>query len=436
MVATSADEYSQGPGSVVVEKIAITPLGQSEEFEISTGGWLEFSIHEDILDSIITGKIEIQDTQNLPQLLNLKGGEFISIVFRTPSLNSIFFSGNITKIGEGVSSPPYSRVYAIEFASSELISSTVQGDIRKIYKGPISETVKKILDEYLASTSLSTSLRRPKQCFIEGTFGPSNETFNITGWTPITAIRKLAAKALPANPSYRKPTFLFFERCDDGQAGGGFFFTSLGRLWSMGPVRRYNNQVKNLGMKGIDDYFSINWMVEGERPDLITNIKKGAFGRSLLMNDLVKRMTTKQDVDAIEDIMLNEENPLEGALMDFPEAKPVEFRVDSEQHHSDGSETYVTPHPEVLKLIRKDAMNRLLFNQVLTIGVSGDSERSIGEIVNLSIMSSESPSGGDPPEDKFLSGNYIITALAHIVNGKTDSYETVMELSKDSNIRG
>jgi hypothetical protein len=432
-MAPSADEYSQAPGSMLVEKIAIIPLGGSEEFEISTGGWLGFSIHEDILDSIITGTIEIQDTQNLPQLLNLKGGEFISIVFRAPGLNSIFFSGNITKIGEGVSSPPYARVYIIEFASSELISSTVQ-NIKQIYKGPCSDTVRKIFDNYLATTSLSTSLRRPKQCFIEGTFGPADEKINITGWTPITALRRLAAKALPANPAYRKPTFLFFERCDDGQGGGGFFFTSLGKLWSMPPVRTYNKQVKNLDMESIDDYFSINWLVEEEHPDLITNIKKGAFGRSLLMNDLVKRMTTTQDVNTIEEIMLNEENPLEGALMDFPEAMPVEFHVHAEQHHSDGKETYVVPHPEILKIVRKDAMNRLLFNQVVRIGVPGDSERTIGEIINLSIISSESPAHGDPPEDKFLSGKYIITALAHIVNGVTEKYETVMELSKDSNI--
>jgi hypothetical protein len=241
---------------------------------------------------------------------------------------------------------------------------------------------------------------------------------------------------LPDNSKYQKPTFLFFERCDDGKGGGGFFFSSLEKLWSNSPARTYNDQPKNLDRTSVDDYFSINWIEEQERPDLITNIKMGNFDRKILMNDLVKRITTEEIVNAQGGIRnLNDEDPIAGALIDFPEAEPVIFRAMSEQHYSDGQDTYTIPHPAVIKAQRMNAMNRLLSNQVVTIGVPGDSERAIGEIVKLSIMSKESPAFGEaPPEDKFLSGKYLVTALAHVIDGSTQDYETVLELSKDSNI--
>jgi hypothetical protein len=418
------EEKNDGPGNVTIEKISIVPLGSNKHFDLSTGSWLGLSIYEDILDSTITGKIAVQDTQNIPQLLNLRGGESIFITFNAPNLNPVKFDGKIIKITEGTPSPPYSRVYMFEFASSELISSTVQ-NVKKSYRDQYSVMVKKLFEQYLAP--------RGKKCHIENTLGI--HTVNVTGWTPITAIRNLASRALPDNPKYQKPTFLFFERCDDGKGGGGFFFTSLEKLWLNPPARTYNDQPKNLDRTSVDDYFSINWIEEQERPDLITNIKMGNFDRKILMNDLVKGHTTVQRVNAQGGIQnLNNEDPIAGGLMDFPEAEPVVFRAMSEQHHSDGQETYTIPHPAVIKAQRVNAMTRLLSNQVVTIGVPGDSERAIGEIVKLSIMSKESPAHGPPPEDKFLSGKYLVTALAHVIDGNTQEYETVLELSKDSNI--
>jgi len=446
-------DFQEVPGKVKVQKISIMPRGATPEIsargvifsspaiDLTDSGWLEISLYEDILDTAVSGTIEIQDVNNIPQLIGIRGGETIHIVFNTPGFEEIYYTGTITKVSGRVFSPPFSQLFSIEFTSSEVISSMVQ-ELRKSYRGTYAEIVNKIYNEYI--------MPRGKKCKIENTVGIEN--VNITGWTPFASIRYIATKSLSSNPRFRTPSFLFFERAGtrptQKNTTSGFKFCSLESLWKAPPVKVYTNQPKSLidspttFGRNQSNFTSINWVVEEGTPDLIKNIKRGIFGRTLLQNDLVTRLTSEQGVDTYEEFnKMNDEDLMRDLTQEFPEYTPLQVKASSVQTHSEGSEVYVGPHPEVVKVVRNNVMHRLLFNQNVRIGVPGDSERTIGEVVELAFRSPESGMDwnnyvlASPPLDKILSGKYLITAVAHKINSVSGEYETVLELSKDSNIK-
>jgi hypothetical protein len=71
--------------------------------------------------------------------------------------------------------------------------------------------------------------------------------------------------------------------------------------------------------------------------------------------------------------------------------------------------------------------------QRIKVSVAGDPNLAVGKVVNFQNyqMAPAVSSNENRTPDPFYSGNYLVTAVRHIV--KNNSYITVMELSKDSN---
>ena len=80
-------------------------------------------------------------------------------------------------------------------------------------------------------------------------------------------------------------------------------------------------------------------------------------------------------------------------------------------------ERYLLPHY---------AQKRMMKNIIVEIRVSGDHNRTIGEVVELKL-----PSYFFNDDHKFYSGNYLITNLRHLVTSD-NSYITEMQLVRDS----
>ncbi len=62
--------------------------------------------------------------------------------------------------------------------------------------------------------------------------------------------------------------------------------------------------------------------------------------------------------------------------------------------------------------------------------VPGDSERTIGEVVEFNLPSPEPPVNNQQVDDKFYRGKFLVQSVRHIID--IDKYRTVLELVKDS----
>ena len=71
-----------------------------------------------------------------------------------------------------------------------------------------------------------------------------------------------------------------------------------------------------------------------------------------------------------------------------------------------------------------------LHNIKLTITLPGDSERTVGEIVEFMLPSPEPTVNNEQIDDKYYKGRYLVQSVRHIID--QDKYRTVLELVQDS----
>jgi hypothetical protein len=71
-----------------------------------------------------------------------------------------------------------------------------------------------------------------------------------------------------------------------------------------------------------------------------------------------------------------------------------------------------------------------LQNIQVTVTIPGDSDRTVGQVVELRIPSPEPPINNEQVNDKYYNGYFLVKALRHKID--TDKYVTIMDLIKDS----
>ena len=245
-MATSSKprEAIQRPHDGMVENMWIFPSSGSDPVDITNHGWGVITLTEDMFSPCVMGKIDIVDTINLPQHLHLVGDEVIIFTIGTPSAPVIAFVGRVTKVSERVNPTDASMAYVLEFISAEAIGDLTR-KVRKSYSNMLySDMVKMIHKEYL------TGYTSPeKTLFVEDTLHLAS--IAIPGWSPFTALQKLAARSLAQDPTYLNASYLFFERLGTGeQNSGGYYFIPVEKVWHTGPVvARYVHMPKNTDFK-------------------------------------------------------------------------------------------------------------------------------------------------------------------------------------------
>jgi hypothetical protein len=81
-------------------------------------------------------------------------------------------------------------------------------------------------------------------------------------------------------------------------------------------------------------------------------------------------------------------------------------------------------------ILKRNAHFAHLENSKLSILVAGDSNRRVGELIYVDIPSIEPGGKNDDIYDPYLSGNYIITQITHMVSKM--QYKMRMNLERDS----
>lgn len=397
---------------------------------------VELNFFEDLYSSSISGELVVSDALGILNNYKVNGTEFISIEFKKDHSDSepIKKLFRVYKIGNR--SPDNVNMYenyVICFCSEELMVSE-KYRISKSYRNKkISEIVKDVFDNYLVSG---------KKINIEETLGlydfilPNKKIFETINW--LTTYAQPASNNLGAD-------MLFFENAE------GYNLKSLQTLFAQSPLTTYYYNPKNTTIDMNQKVMNIMDFEVLESFDTLNATTGGTFSNRVLSLDTLIRKKTVTDFNYKEYSSSAE--------------KLNKYKVSSDYKNIVGDTMYDPPHEKyesaplrlvvgnseerkskVVKQSPRGVRNDYFIEKTLPFRVAqinlanytrvkvvvpGNTRMSVGNVIKLDMFSMQPISEGSRRDkDNFYSGNYLISAVRHII--QQGSYITVMELTKDS----
>jgi hypothetical protein len=382
----------------------------------------EINVYENLHNSCISADIAIDDALNQIMNLPITGHEWIRFSFKTPGQSLIKLHLRIYKISSRELEKLRRQVFVlhcidgIEFENAEM-------RVSKAYKGKlISDIVTNIQSEYLGSSFNK----------IEST----KNLFHIIPayWTPIKTINFLASRA--NSSTYLGSNYVYYQTVD------GFNFISIEKLCDTTPVQKYISQPANIREQGSvshasktinSDQVAIQSYKFDSNFDTLENITNGMYSNRLLWHDIRTKQFGETDFsypgsyDNYKHIELNKvqggSSRLWTSKSDFDNDVFGAFRFAS------------TGMPNQESFVKQWLQQRIsqmqqIQNVRMFATVPGDSNRRVGDIVEVSLPSPEAPIHNQLVIDKFYTNRYLISGLRHTINRK--QYLTTCELIKDS----
>ena len=400
---------------------------------------VEISYHEDLFNNTASGYLMVSESMGYIETLNLMGNEYIRIrygktddieyltdkVFRVYKVGKRKLEGNMN-----------TESYCLYFCSEEMILSE-QYKVSKSYKSQsVKDDIEDILINYL-------DVPDEKLNIIESTYGTYD--FIIPNIKPFDAINWLSTYARP-RPDQPGSDMLLYENRD------GFNFRSIQPLMRQGPYRNYNYNPKNVItsdgplQQEIDKTaYNVTTYEILDSYDSLGAINSGIFANRLISVDPLLRRYKITDFDygnyITKATMLNKyaitnnhKNRKNDGLNQTPEAvtKLVFSNFNQDQvpyvktnggvAHNIFAETYVPYRTAQLALANYHRVR---------ISVPGDPLLTVGMVIGFDLLSIN-PVVDKKQPDKFYSGNYLVTAVRHMIT--MNEYKTVLEISKDSSV--
>ena len=403
----------------------------------SVGTWdfknimVEISYHEDLFNNTSSGYLLVSESANYIETLQLNGNEFLRLSFsvggdennKIDKLFRIYKMDNKKQQGN-----MYTMSYCLYFCSEEMLLNE-QYKVCKAY--PNQEIYKNIIDILLNKLKVSPN----RIGAIESTYGsydfviPTIKPFDAINWMSV-----YARSALGTNGS----DMVFYED------KYGFNFRSMQSLMKNPIYHNYTYNPKNTDPSNLNSDASNVLTYEFLNSfDTLNGINSGMFANQLISVDILTRSKKVTNFDYggyqkdSKTVKLNPnpiinqyQNRFQDELNQTSQAvlKLIfsNFSQDSSSYlkqfpgavaHNIYAETYIPYRTAQLSLSNYTR---------LKISVPGDSNLTVGMVVGFSIKSTN-PLSTDP--DLFYSGNYLITAVRHLI---TNRYITVLELAKES----
>ena len=241
----------------------------------------EFTIYESVDSPAVRGEFLITDAVDF--INALRGNEEITLTIKTDASLGVEYKlvHKIYKIGSNFKAERLQQ-YILHTVSNEAINNE-RVKVFKTFKGPSASSVKEIL---------TNSLKTDKKLFIESTSG--NFPFIAPSWRPYDCISYLTDKTIRSK-NEEQAGFLFFENRD------GIHFESIDELIVKGKegvskqsavsgnanssMKKFTYQQKNVQSTG-DNYYTIETITYPDKYDLVTSMRSGALGNSLLGIDV------------------------------------------------------------------------------------------------------------------------------------------------------
>jgi len=416
---------------------------------------VELNYYEDIFGDCISGKVVLSDSVGVIFQSRMNGTEKLTISFTSgtntgkPDLIQHSFrvysiSGRHFDIGGNFEN------YTINFCSEEMLLSE-KYRISKSYKQKtISDMINDIMKNYLLTN---------KKLNIDSTTGiydivvPNKKLFETINWLAYYA----------QSTSYTGADMLFYE------SNSGYYFKSLQSLYTQSPNFAYAYNPANIVPTNSDAFnnevLTIMKLDILNTFDTLKATTKGTFTNRLITIDPILRKKYINDFNYNDyqsssrklnehDVTNNSDNGSRPSYYDrmgqslytignsIVEAGPLNLMVTNSNQQAQ-SPTISQNAGSVVSdfFVERTAKYRnaqlALSNYTrIKIMVPGNSAITVGTVLDIDVFgadveSMESTAPGKRKEDSYLSGNYLVTAVRHVIN--LNRYITVVELAKESN---
>lgn len=378
-----------------------------------SGKTINFSYYESLLSPIITAGMVIVDTESIISSLPIIGNEAVSFKIKS-KLGTLDFQKNPLYVnGAPVTKQEVNR----EVAAINLISKSAKDNeislITKKYKGNISDSVFKILNENLKIPA--------NRIFIDSTF----KTYNFFGGSqhPFNVLISLASKSIPSDNG--DPGYFIYE------TQSGMNFRSISKLISAEPINK-NNPYERISVLKVDDEnndYKILSMTQSRNQSLLNILRSGVYSSRNIFFD-------PRTFEYKEVIVKLGEKGLKTYLGKNVQV-PEEFDTFTRTHFhildigclEDGIDIETNNSPELWQALSTIRYN-LLFTQALNITVPCNPSLRAGDVIECLFEKRTINNRNLGAYDNQQSGKYLILDLSH--NFDPNRSFTSMTLVRDT----
>ena len=392
---------------------------------------IELSYHEDIFNNTASGYLTVTDSMGYIETLSLTGNEFIRMTFGKTSsdgnwIDKLFRVYKVDK--RKLENNMNTETYSLYFCSEEVLLSE-QYKLSKAYPAKsISENVTDILKNVL-------KVPDKKIAVIESTYGVYS--FVVPTIKPFDAINWMSTYA---RPTADKPgsDMLFYED------KFGFNFRSIQSLLLNPLYKTYSYDPKNLSQQDVNQKTNNVTTYEIlDSYDALKGINSGIFANELISANPLTRKKTVTKFNYFDYINKSKK------LNQYPISNNFQNRFgdtvgDTSQavlklvfsNFDQNNDVYISSQPaggssrdvfaETYIPYRTAQLSLANYTR-MKISLPGDPGLTVGQTICFNLLSKKP----DAKElDKYYSGNYLITAVRHLIN--FSEYKTILEITKES----
>ena len=416
-------------GDINVAKVEITSLITDKKFNVSNQ-LITIQIFEDMFSPFISGSLIFKESLDFASNFPFVGEEVIDLKLFTPTLDKTKPKGGVIegrfyiyKMADREQIAERNSVYQLHFIAIEAIAD-INTKISKGYDGKISDIAEKILKG-------EDELSSDKEVLIEETSNKLKYVSNF--WSPIRNMNYIVQHAQNKEKS---PTYVFFE------SRFGYNFVSLDTLNAQQPLQYFinNNSQDSISPDGgskrnfENDYRRITELNIPVSHDYMDRVTHGAYGSTMLFLDLAKKEYFNLKHSFLKDWgKVGEET----RLNKYPVTSNKVYTTYRASMYNDVIENGLfTDYDDVSNVrSRQKRVSRLKQAEAykINIVVSGRTDYTVGQKVNVKSFKAEPIKGSDADEDildPIISGNYLIATINHVID--REKHECHMQLIKDS----
>jgi hypothetical protein len=408
------------PGDVdVVDILLLSEDGQRSYSLMNQAVTIE--IYESIMSPVIWAEISISDSMGLLQNFPIIGEEFVKITFKTPKTfgDTATYLLRVNSVNNKQVNENNKKItYTLQCCSAELLTNAKQL-VTITTNDTIKNIITNIIEDYIQSD---------KPVFVDSTVGL--EEVKITKLTPFQAIDFIRQRAVSVR--YQSSSFCFYE------SRKGYHFTTFERLMDDGAKivqsgnydkifffdRSGKNDSQNVTYRNIIAYNQVSF------GDSIAKVQEGSLNNQVQQFDLitgdVRRLTYTDNIGA-DAFKSSSETSSSGQSTSFTRhhgktASTVRLiPTSSDRSTSDLAE----------KITKSQAYAQKLAQNITQVHIYGDSEISLGDVINLRLPSGIDVTTGKDQISRLDSGTYTVAKIRQIILlGDRPQYTQALELIK------
>lgn len=422
-------------------------------------------IYESMTHTFIYGKINIEDTNGLIEILPIIGEEKISFKLRKKSSDKKYFKvvGNVFKISDRIRPPERKGIeqYTLEFITEGALENQTKR-VSKTYEGKVSEAIKDIAEKHLnlKKVELDDLLSKTKNfveenknlyedVLIEDTM--EENKINVPNLKPVDAINFLTKFCYSQNGGDKNPyntSFKFY------QTRQGYFFQSVEQTikqrkekirqeysFSNDPnLKSGSQQVKKEDLFTVIDYQFVNLYDNfsassdgyyGGTNFSYDTLTKTLHEHKLNYNQKFKELVHIDNNNTNTDNFNLNKNPEKSIIKSFPTRKGSNESQYIKDHTSKDIFYGREDEIDILKIIKNERFNEGI---IMEINIPANQYLYIGDIVNLKFPSYiREKNKKEYLDDKYFSGKYMVISITHkLSNIELKTWEMNVTLLKDS----